>query len=920
MTPLKTAFLAASAIAAIGLPAAAAAPLGQTKVQVTETDDQRGADGIEAALREAGYGDTALAALVETQRYTSPVSGRTYVTLEQRVGDRLVHASYVRGVIEADGTLSRVMHRIADLQTLRVPVAADISDAALSSVAGFSFGLPAPRVVGSEGGNTWFEQTDGFQEQPTATDVLIADEDGSLSAAKLVQAWAKEGNELVHTLVAEDGRVLEREGRTSQDSYVAYATNPGAANARVMQGSQADRTASPRGWLGADPQSSNFIRGNNAEAYADKDNNNAADGGGARVTNGTFGRVANLNGPLDAQQNEDAAVQNLFYHVNVIHDRLYKHGFTERAGNFQRDNFGRGGTGGDQVRAEVLDGMNKGNANNANFATPMARDLRSGDGGQPRMQMYRWNRNGVDRAGSLDADIVWHEYGHGMIWRMVTDMDWPISWAVNEGFADALAVVATGDDRVGEWAVNSANGIRSARYGATGKRLGSYARGGKGKAHANGEIYGAAMWAVREEFRRAGRSDDMLMGLMVDGLSNTVPRPTFLDMRDGLLAAGSPADDCRVWRGFAKVGMGEGARMSWSGSKTAPSVSVRESFAVPASCSAAPPPAPAPAPPPDAGSSVVSGLTGSAARQSTGRWTAQARITIREGNQVPKRTAVEVRWSTGQVNTCHTDGAGRCDVTLYKQLPTAPTAVATVLRVGGRTARAANGELSVRIANPYGGTQDTPPLAGRVVTAVTGSAAKQSTGRWTAQANVTIRDGGQVPKRSKVEVQWSTGQLDTCYTDGAGRCDVTLYKQLPTAAAATATVVRIDGRAAQAANGALSVRIANPYGGSTGSAPTGRAVTALSGSAVRQSTGRWTAQAKVTIRDGGQVPKRSKVEVRWNTGEVHACYTDGAGRCDVTLYRLKKTAPTVEATVIRIEGRPAQSASGSLSVRIGNPY
>ena len=56
----------------------------------------------------------------------------------------------------------------------------------------------------------------------------------------------------------------------------------------------------------------------------------------------------------------------------------YRYGFTEAAGNFQVNNYGNGGLGGDAVNAEAQDG---GGTNNANFGTPP-------DGTQPRMQMY----------------------------------------------------------------------------------------------------------------------------------------------------------------------------------------------------------------------------------------------------------------------------------------------------------------------------------------------------------------------------------------------------------------------------------------------------------------------------------------------------------------------------------------------------
>ncbi|MEZ5314490.1 MAG: M36 family metallopeptidase [Thermoanaerobaculia bacterium] len=72
--------------------------------------------------------------------------------------------------------------------------------------------------------------------------------------------------------------------------------------------------------------------------------------------------------------------RDLFYWNNIIHDVSYRYGFDEPAGNFQLNNYGRGGAGNDSVRAEAQDYSG---TNNANFSTPA-------DGSRPRMQMYVW--------------------------------------------------------------------------------------------------------------------------------------------------------------------------------------------------------------------------------------------------------------------------------------------------------------------------------------------------------------------------------------------------------------------------------------------------------------------------------------------------------------------------------------------------
>ena len=82
-----------------------------------------------------------------------------------------------------------------------------------------------------------------------------------------------------------------------------------------------------------------------------------------------------------AQTYRDAATTNLFYMNNMIHDLMSHYGFDEASGNFQANNYGRGGVGGDYVRAEAADGNG---TNNANFNPP------TNDGGTPRMQMYLW--------------------------------------------------------------------------------------------------------------------------------------------------------------------------------------------------------------------------------------------------------------------------------------------------------------------------------------------------------------------------------------------------------------------------------------------------------------------------------------------------------------------------------------------------
>ena len=140
--------------------------------------------------------------------------------------------------------------------------------------------------------------------------------------------------------------------------------------------------ASPYGWHdtdGFDGAEFTITRGNNVYVYDDPQNIDvpgySPDGGAA----------LDFNFPIDLYQstavNKDAALTNLFYLNNTLHDILYVHGFDESAGNFQATNYTTNGFGNDFVLAEGQDG---GGTNNANFGTPE-------DGASGRMQMYMWD-------------------------------------------------------------------------------------------------------------------------------------------------------------------------------------------------------------------------------------------------------------------------------------------------------------------------------------------------------------------------------------------------------------------------------------------------------------------------------------------------------------------------------------------------
>ena len=164
-------------------------------------------------------------------------------------------------------------------------------------------------------------------------------------------------------------------------------------------------------------------------------------------------------------------ITQLFYYTNVMHDWLYGHGFDEASGNFQVDNFGRGGSGSDPVLAEAQDGWDFGCVddkgtpspgddvdirclNNANFGTPA-------DGSSPRMQMYMWAPTRPYRDGDVDGDVIAHEYGHGVSSRLVGGGNLGYNGgdqrgALGEGWSDVISYLKWGDAVVGEYVTGNA--------------------------------------------------------------------------------------------------------------------------------------------------------------------------------------------------------------------------------------------------------------------------------------------------------------------------------------------------------------------------------------------------------------------------------------------------------------------------------
>ena len=389
-------------------------------------------------------------------------------------------------------------------------------------------------------------------------------------------------------------------GGGSYNVYAMPVESPGHGGRSIVT-DPADATGSPYGWHdtnGVAGAESNFTIGNNCDAYDDRTSAQTGTGSGTNAERADGGASLDFDFTMDTNVNNnggsiDAAVTNLFYWTNVIHDLWYIYGFDEAAGNFQVNNYGNGGVGNDSVRAEAQDGSG---TCNANFSTPT-------DGGRGRMQMYVCNT----RDGDLDNAVIVHEYGHGLSTRLTGGAGnsncLNNNEQMGEGWGDFIGLMMTmepgdlGTDQrgIGTWLVGqgpNGAGIRPQPYSTTNTQ--SYADLGSAVVpHGVGSIWSAILWKLNwalidvhgwdADLYYGTGGNNICLRLVVEALKLQPCSPGFVDGRDAILAAdqaiyGSANTDT-IWQVFASAGLGVGASQGTNNSNnttdnTAPAPSV----------------------------------------------------------------------------------------------------------------------------------------------------------------------------------------------------------------------------------------------------------------------------------------------------------------------------------------------------------
>ncbi len=330
---------------------------------------------------------------VVSDRYVSKHTGVTHVYLQQRLGGVEVWNGLLNVNVTRDGRILALGNRwVGDLAGVVVDRAPALQPEQAVARAARHLGLeitePLTQVDNLGGPALSIVLTGGGISQDDIPLRLVYQrlDNGHVRLAWNVVLRLFNGANWWNVRVdAVTGEVLDKNDWIAADSYraVPIPFNDPAAQAPSIINNPADGTASPFGWHdtnGAAGPEFTDTRGNNVNAQEDTDANNT---GGTRPSGGGTNDYDFAFDPGQAPTagtNQSAAIVNLFYWNNIIHDVMHQYGFDEPGGNFQANNYGNGGAQNDPVAADAQDGSG---TNNANFATPP-------DGSPPRMQMFQW--------------------------------------------------------------------------------------------------------------------------------------------------------------------------------------------------------------------------------------------------------------------------------------------------------------------------------------------------------------------------------------------------------------------------------------------------------------------------------------------------------------------------------------------------
>ncbi len=648
---------------ALAIPAGiAAVPLAPTADVLTRS----AAATIAVDHLAAGIGMEDVASALVTDEYTSQHNGVTHVYLRQRVGglevlgaDATVNVQdgevlYAAGrMVDEIATHASGVQRISAVEA--VAIGADATDAdprSLTDEPGLAYQVTEDgrvRLAWSfqldMGLNWWNLSVDAEDGSVLFLTDWVDHEDIAEVAHRTARTEpAPAGSSNIFDMV---DPILPTDNVEDGSSYRVFPMplesplDNGAEHMLVHN--PADAAVSPFGWHDLDGKpghDTTLTKGNNVNAYADTvqasfyvglnlpdavPEHNKPDGGETLQPNGGEGLDFDfdiLSYDATPLAYRDAAITNLFYWNNVMHDVSAKYGFDEAAGNFQQTNYTGEGLGNDAVRAEAQDGNF---VLNANFATPA-------DGAPGRMQMFMWvdafrdlggDANRVHstqvRDGDLEAGVIAHEYGHGISNRLVggpsaADCLRSYEERMGEGWSDFWGYALTmreGDDGatprgIGNYVIyydEYAGESKADQFGrgndlrtGPGIRITPYSTHklvnpstydtvkGAAAPHGVGYVWASMLWDMYwnlvdvhgynpnpyDSWDTGG--NNLTIQLVTDGMKFAPCSPGFADARDSIIASDIALTDgenfCLIWNTFAKRGLGFDAKQGTNTSKT----------------------------------------------------------------------------------------------------------------------------------------------------------------------------------------------------------------------------------------------------------------------------------------------------------------------------------------------------------------
>ncbi|WP_238537822.1 M36 family metallopeptidase [Zavarzinella formosa] len=586
-------------------------------------------DYLNAHADELGVTTGDLSNYVVTDQYVSQPTGMTLIYLQQTHNGLPVSNALLNISVSATGeVISAYSTFVKGLSSPSLTAATPQLTAAqaLTDVAG-QLGLSSSSGKAVQALNLSNDLTKasllsapGISEDPVPAKLqYVVTPDGVELAWKLVIRTTDGEHWYDASANASTGKLVANNDWVDHATYKALAI----PNESVQDGgfslitNPQDPTASPFGWHdtnGVAGAEFTDTEGNNVDAHLDRDGNDSPDAGsrpsgGASLDFSSY--TFNPSLAPSATVNENASVLNMFYANNILHDIHYHYGFTESAGNFQVNNYGKGGTGGDAVQADGQDKAdlpydpNDPNIDNANFATPP-------DGQSPRMQMYEFTATSPRRDSGLDNGVMFHEYGHGVSNRLTggpansNALDATQSGGMGEGWSDFWALMLTQRPTdtqnqampLGTYVEGQSptgGGIRQYPYSfnmtVDPHTLNDY--NGDGEVHDTGEIWASTLWDMNWALINkygydsnlytgydknaalgtpAAAGNKLALQLVMDALKIQPANPTFTQARNAIIAADQALTGgknfAELWTVFARRGLGASASSGASSNST----------------------------------------------------------------------------------------------------------------------------------------------------------------------------------------------------------------------------------------------------------------------------------------------------------------------------------------------------------------